>query len=194
MAARHFKRFNIKSFTASSIVLLAVSLWACESNKPEEIKAITGLEDIPTLIVTKLETTINDSGMVKYRFLTPEMAQYDKKESPYTEFPQGLNVIMYDARGQIDARIKSNYAKFLSNEKLWELKNNVEAVNQKGDVLNTEQLFWDQNKKLIYSNLFTKVTTKTEILTGIGFEANERFTTYTFRQPQGIFDIEEPAQ
>ncbi len=185
----HYKL--LKRFTASSLVLLAVSFYACESNKPEEIKAITGIEDNPSLIITKLETTINDSGMVKYRFLTPEMYQYDKKENPYVEFPQGLNVIMYDKRGQIDARIKSNYAKFLTKDKLWELKNDVEAVNQKGDVLNTEQLYWDQSKQLIYSNLFTKVTTQTEILTGIGFEANERFTSYTFRQPQGVFDIEE---
>lgn len=180
--------------TASGLVLLAVSFFSCQSNKPEEIKAVTGIEDKASLIITKLETTINDSGMVKYRFLTPEMYQYDKKEDPYTEFPKGLNVIMYDKSGQVDARIKCNYAKYLSDDKLWELKNDVEAINQKGDVLNSEQLFWDQDKKKIYSDLFTKVTTKSEILTGIGFESNERLTSYTFRHPQGVFSIEEQPQ
>ncbi len=189
MKQTHYSK--IKGIAASSMILLAVSFWSCQSNKPEEIKAITEVQDVPSLIITKLETTINDSGMVKYRFTTPELYQYDKKEKPYTEFPKGLNVIMYDKNKQIEARIKSNYAKYLTQDKLWELKNDVEAVNQKGDVLNTEQLFWDENKQLIYSNLFTKITTKSEILTGIGFESNQNLSSYTFKQPQGIFNIEE---
>ena len=176
---------------ASSITLLAASfLGACQSNKPEEIKAFTNLEELPSLSISQLETTIHDSGWVKYKFITPEMKQFDKKEPPYIDFPQGLHVIIYKKSGEVDARIKSKWAKYLIREKLWELKNDVEAQNLKGDLLNTEQLFWDETKELIYSDLYTKITTKTEILTGIGFESDQNLTRYTFRKPQGIFEIE----
>jgi LPS export ABC transporter protein LptC len=183
---------TIKHFiAASSFILLAASfLGACQSNKPEEIQALSNLEDTPTLMLTNLETSILDSGVLRYKFITEELLDFDKKEPPYYDFPQGLHVIMVTKTGQIEAEIKSNWAKNLKNQKLWELKNNVVATNQKGDVLTTEQLFWDENKQLIYSDLYTKITTKTEILTGIGFESNQNLTEYTFRKPQGIFTIE----
>ncbi|MFT3740251.1 MAG: LPS export ABC transporter periplasmic protein LptC [Breznakibacter sp.] len=177
--------------TASSTMLLVVFfLGACQSNKPEEIQAFSNLEELPSVSITKLETTIHDSGVVKYKFDTPELKQFDKKEPPYVDFPQGLHVVIYKKTGEIDARIKANWAKYLTREKLWELRNNVEAVNLEGDVLNTEQLFWDETKELVYSDLYTKITTKTEILTGIGFESDQNLSKYTFRKPQGIFEID----
>ncbi len=183
---------KIKFQTASSIsILLAVLICiGCESNKPEEIKAISNLEDTPSLIIKKLETTICDSGLIKYKFISNELLQYDKKQKPYIDFPQGLHVIIYNNKEQIDAQIKCNYAIYQQSEKLWELKNDVEAVNFKGEVLNTEQLFWDEQKHKVYSDLFVKITTPNEILTGIGFESNENLSKYLFRKPQGEFEVE----
>lgn len=177
-----------KSFIA--LLIAAFTIISCESNKPEEIKAVTNLQDIPALILTNLETVVNDSGIVKYKFIAPELYQYDKKQQPYIDFPKGLTVIIYTNTGDIDAKIQSKWAKYLVKEKLWELKNDVVAVNQKGDILNTEQLFWNEIKESVYSELYTKITTKTQILTGIGFESNQTLTKYTFHKPQGIFEIE----
>jgi len=171
-------------------LISALTIISCESNKPEEIKAVTNLQDIPALILTNLETVVNDSGIVKYKFIAPELYQYDKKQQPYIDFPKGLTVIIYTPTGDIDAKIQSKWAKYLVKEKLWELKNDVVAINQKGDILNTEQLFWNEIKESVYSELYTKITTKTQILTGIGFESNQTLTKYTFHKPQGIFEIE----
>jgi LPS export ABC transporter protein LptC len=183
---------TITQQTKNLILLLITALMiiSCESNKPEEIKAVTNLQDIPALILTNLETVVNDSGTVKYKFITPELYQYDKKQQPYIDFPKGLTVIIYTKTGDTDAKIQSKWAKYLVKEKLWELKNDVVAVNQKGDILNTEQLFWNENKESVYSELYTKITTKTQILTGIGFESNQTLTKYIFHKPQGIFEIE----
>jgi LPS export ABC transporter protein LptC len=186
-------RFKI-SFIAGAILTSTFSLAAftsCESNKPEEIKAVTNLQDVPSLVLSDIESVINDSGIVKYKFMAPELVQYDKKQPPYYDFPKGLTVILYTKTGGTEAKIKANWAKYLTKEKLWELRNNVEAQNQKGDILNTEQLFWDEKRERVYTDLYTKITTKKEILTGIGFESNQTLTEYTFRKPQGIFEIEE---
>lgn len=181
-----------KTTSASRFFLLAVCFFiACTSNKNEEINAITNIEDVPSVVVTDLETTVLDSGVVKYRILASELIQFDKKEPPYWDFPKGGQVIMYDNNGLVEAQIKSNYAKYMTRQKLWELKNDVQAINQNGEVLNTEQLFLDETKDRIYSDLFVKVTTDSEILTGIGFESNMSLTDYTFKKPQIIFEVEE---
>ena len=179
--------------TASSILLLAVTfLFACQSNKPEEIKAITNLEEQPSLIFRTLEATISDSGLIKYRFISPEVIQYDKKrEQPFIDFPQGLHLLIYNADQTIEAQIKCNVAKYLMNEKLWELKNNVEAVNFKAEVINTELLYWDEAKALIYSDQYVKITRQNEILTGNGFRSNQDLSEYTILKPKGTLEIEE---
>jgi LPS export ABC transporter protein LptC len=173
------------------IIVALVACISCESNKPEEIKALTNIEEVPLLIVYNLESTILDSGIIKYKIITPELYDYGKKDPPYLDFPKGGQIIMYDKAGKVDAQIKSQYAKFLKNEKLWELRNNVEAINQKGEVLNTELLYLDETHDRIYTDLFVKITTPTEILTGTGFESNMNLTKYSFRKPQWIFEIEE---
>jgi len=66
-----------------------------------------------------------------------------------------------------------------------EAKNNVIVTNIKGEILNTEHLIWDQNKKIIYSDVFVKITTPTQILFGKGLESDERFENWKIKNPTG---------
>jgi LPS export ABC transporter protein LptC len=193
MISKHFKHI-LKGTTAGSIFLLlavVLSTGSCQSNKPEEIKAAIDEDNLPSLSVEDLETTITDSGRVAYRFLAPEMNQYDNKEEPFTEFPLGLHLFVYNNKGEIDAQIKSKYAVYYEKDELWELQNNVEAVNFKNEVINTEQLYWDSKSHSIYSDEFIKITTDTEILTGYGFESDEQFENYSITNISGILSIDE---
>jgi LPS export ABC transporter protein LptC len=184
----------LKSSMAGSIfILLAVvlSFSACQPNKPEEINALTNREELPSLSVRDLTSTITDSGRVKYRFITPEMLQFDQRKEPAYEFPSGLHLFVYDQEEEIEAQIKCKWATHYQNENLWELRKDVEAVNAKGEVINTELLFWDVNKKTIYSDQFIKITTNTEIITGYGFESDDRLVNYKIKNISGILEIEE---
>jgi Lipopolysaccharide-assembly, LptC-related len=59
------------------------------------------------------------------------------------------------------------------------------VINAKGEKLNTEEIIWDEQKKIIYSNAFVKITTGDEIIWGIGMEANEDFTDYVIKKVTG---------
>lgn len=192
MKAIFFEKYI--SITAGKfLLLLAVIAFisSCRSNTPEEIKAVVDEGNFPSLSVNELESVITDSGRIAYRFRTPEMNQYKNRVKPYTEFPKGLHLIVYNKDEEIDAQVKSDYAIYYEKEKLWELKNNVEAVNFKNEVINTEQLFWDTEKHIIYSDEFIKITTETEILTGYGFESDEKLENYTIKNISGILAVEE---
>jgi LPS export ABC transporter protein LptC len=193
MKRRYQNIKSLKQTAGSTILLLAVVFWgwSCQSNKPDEIKAAVDEKNHPSLSVDSLETVITDSTRIAYRFLTPEMNQYDNQEKPYTEFPRGLHLIVYNDKEEIDAQIKSQYAIFHEKDNLWELQNNVEAVNFKNEVINTEQLFWDAQKHRIYSDEFIKITTDKEILTGYGFESDEKLENYTITSISGILAIDE---
>jgi LPS export ABC transporter protein LptC len=177
----------------SIFILLAivVSLPACQPNKPEKIKELTNREELPSLTLKELTSTITDSGKVKYRFITPEMQQFDQRKEPTIEFPKGLHLYIFNDLEEIDAQIKCKEAIYYQNDDLWELRNDVEAVNTNAEVINTELLFWDAENKTIYSDQFIKITTETEIITGHGFESDERMENYKIKNISGILQVEE---
>ncbi len=191
-ALKTAKRYIFKFiYTASSVLLLAVSFASCSSNKPEEIKAISRSEEMPALILRELETIITDSGTIKYRFITPELFQYPKKDNPYTELPKGFQLTIYLSDGTEDAKIKCLHAIYKDVNQLWELNNDVEAINQKGEILNTEQLFWNMADHTLYSDKFVRITSKKEIITGTGFNADESMKNWEIRNITGILELNE---
>ncbi len=185
-------KFTIKAI--SILLLIALfALYSCQPNKPEEIREFANLEELPSMTIESLTTTITDSGKIKYRFITPEMKQFDKRDKSATEFDKGLHLIIFDNEQKIDAQIKSKRAIYHESDKLWELSNDVEAVNTTGEVINTELLFWDMNKHTVYSDKFIKITTDTEIITGYGFESDERMENYKIKNISGILNIDQES-
>lgn len=184
-----------KTEASSIIILLAIviSISSCAPNKAEEIQELSNREELPSLILRDLTSTVTDSGKIKYRFITPEMAQFDQRSEPVIEFPGGLHLYVYNDSSTVEAQIKCNKAVYHQSTKLWELRNDVEAVNTKEDVINTELLFWDTAKKTVYSDQFIKITTANEIITGHGFESDERLENYKIMNISGILHVDENA-
>ncbi|MCW3804234.1 LPS export ABC transporter periplasmic protein LptC [Plebeiibacterium marinum] len=182
--------------TASGILLLAVLIftYACSSNKPEEIKAIEKIQEIPSLELEDYETFVTDSGKVKYHITTPHLLQYDKVEDPYKEFPKGGHIITYDSINVIKSEIKCQYAINHDKEKLWDLRNNVEAINEEGVIFNTEQLFWNEKEKRIYTDKFIKITTEDKIITGYGLEADQSLNNYEIKNVSAVLGVDEEMQ
>ena len=67
---------------------------------------------------------------------------------------------------------------------------NVRGHNAGGNQLETEQLFWNQKSKLVYSNVDSKITQNTDVVYGDGFESDERFEEFVVRNPKGKVTVE----
>lgn len=78
----------------------------------------------------------------------------------------------------------------LEKQQLWEAKGNVRGHNAGGNQLETEQLFWNQKSKLVYSNVDSKITQNTDVVYGDGFESDERFEEFVVRNPKGKVTVE----
>ncbi len=193
MKPQFYINWNHTINKTASTLLLAVLFFnlACTSNKPEEIKAIQADQNTPSLELVDFETLVSDSGKIKYHIITPLLLNYDKAEEPYKEYPKGGHIMTYDSIGKISAQIKCKYAIFKDKDQLWDLRNDVEAVNDEGVVFNTEQLFWDQKVGQIYTDKFIKITTKDEIITGYGFTAKENLKEYRLNKMSGTISLDE---
>ncbi|MFQ9504704.1 MAG: LPS export ABC transporter periplasmic protein LptC [Alistipes indistinctus] len=133
-----------------------------------------------------LRLVYSQNGNLSYRFETPLLERYELAREPYMEFRKGVKVETYnDTTHLVESTLTANYAIFLENQQLWEAKGNVVATNAQGQKLETEQLFWNQKSKRIYSNVDSKVTQKDGVILGEGFESDEQFQDFIFRRPKG---------
>lgn len=154
-------------------------------NDIEKIKAFNPSDILPVLQAENFQTTYSDSGVVRFFLKTPEMKKFEQDETSFVEFPQGLLLIKYNEKKEVISTISARYAKQFVKEHRWEVKNDVVATNNLGDTLKTEHLIWDEQSGKIYNNEFVKVIRPDQIITGIGFEADQNLTNWRIRNPKG---------
>lgn len=182
-------KFHKPLYIAATYLVAAISLLSCEG-KEETLPAMERSLR-PSLHAKDVKTLVSDSGVVRYRVNTDEWFVYDKAEKPYWEFPIGLRLERFDPAKNVDAELQSKYAHYLTDEKLWDLRDSVNATNLEGEHFECDQLFWDERAERIYSNGKIKITKKDRVIYGQGFESNQTLTKYTIRKPEGIFPIKE---
>ncbi len=177
------------------VVLVLLSLWlttGCE-NDIERINLLTNDKGVPTISGTNVKVIYSDSGKVKVQILAPSYKQFPKVERPYMEFPEGMEVYFYDDSLMMESEIQSNYAVYYTEERLWHATGNVEVHRlNNGDALNTEELFWDEAKQLIYSDVYTKIQNQDGTFYGKrGFEAFQDFTKWELKGSSGTVNVQD---
>ncbi|MCQ2341680.1 MAG: LPS export ABC transporter periplasmic protein LptC [Paludibacteraceae bacterium] len=175
------------------IGLLAIIalLSACGKGVRLQADAIDDRTAVPILDAGGVSTLISDSGVTRYRINAERWQVYDKAEPSYWEFIDGVYLEKFDENLQVDASIQADYAKYLDQQGLWELRGHVHAKNEAGEQFDTPQLFWNQNTERVYSDSMITIRRATSTLVGIGFQSNQTMTEYTILQPTGFFPIEE---
>ena len=182
-----------KMSVAVTVMVAATFLFLACTNSPEDIKLVTGQEEVLPLNVQKnIIYEYSDSSYKRLEVRAPEVQDFSQIKEPYREFSLGIDVTFFDKLGNPESHLRANYAKENINEKLWEARGDVVVVNEKGEQINTEQLFWDVKKEMIYSNVFVKISTGEEVIMGDGFEADQNFTSYKIKgNVKGEIQIEE---
>jgi LPS export ABC transporter protein LptC len=172
---------------------IAFFIQAC-TNDVKEVHELTQTSDFPLRLQYNVHYEYSDSARKQIDIKAAEALDFTDVEPAYIEFSKGIQVNFYTRTGEQEAFLKANYAKFLPDENLWEARGNVVVINSKKEELNSEELIWDQNQKLIYSTQFVKIITPESILTGEGFEADQNFSKWKITGSSGSIDIDEELE
>ncbi|WP_245328393.1 LPS export ABC transporter periplasmic protein LptC [Hymenobacter aquaticus] len=177
-------------------LLIAGSSWSCQEKEAEVTKkkvVYTG----PAAETTNVLTLLSDSAKLQIRLTAPVEQTFETGDQIY---PKGVKVSFYGEGGRtVINTLQGNYAKYDKAKNLYVVRGDVRVANQiKQQKMNTEELFYDRLKAIIYTKpaTFVRVETQTEILTGNGLTANQDFSRYSILKPTGVFTInpETPAQ
>lgn len=174
------------------LVLLAVALafaGGCTKERKVDVAASLNPAVMPTMKTVNVSTLISDSGIIQYKIVAPVWYVYDLADTPYWKFPQGLYLRKYDRQFRVIASVAADSARYFKNQRIWRLDGNVEMHKEPRDLFLTEQLFWNERERRIYSDSFIHIENATHQIEGYGFVSDDRLTTYTIKRPTGIFPV-----
>jgi LPS export ABC transporter protein LptC len=170
--------------------IVTVISFSCQNNNIEQIKTFSHPPGAPELVADTIEMLYSDSAIIRFRLECPKLLIYEDEEEPYNEFPDGFKITQYDKNRKVIAIIMASYGKKFQKKELWEAKQNVVIVTEKGDSLKTELLYWDQKKELIYTDQYVKIIQPDKNITGVGFESDMQMRKWKIIKPRGPISIE----
>jgi LPS export ABC transporter protein LptC len=174
------------------LAIVASTIFVSCKNDIEKVNLLTSRSNMPAFSVYGFETAYSDSGRIMIELKAKEMSRYEGKNLKYDEYRYGLSVRFFDDLGSVSATLRCSYARFLIEKELWEIKSDVEIDNiSRNEKINTELLYWDMTRELVYSDKFVRITTEDEILTGDGFESNQDFSEWKILKPAGVISIKD---
>jgi LPS export ABC transporter protein LptC len=132
-----------------------------------------------------------DSARLKAIISTPLMIRFPERKNPYSEMPKGLSAQFYNDQGEPNSRLSANYGINFEQQKLIQLRDSVRVYNTMGEELKSEELYWDQVRKKIYTNTYVVIKRAGDTIRGDGFESNENFTKYRITKPHGRVKLKE---
>lgn len=178
----------------AAVGVVASSLASCGEEKHSYVpNAISG-ELTPTMQTFDVNTFISDSGYTRYHITSPLWGMYEDAAEPFWKFPDGLFLEQYDRDLNPTSSIRCDSARYLSQKRIWRLDGNVVMINTAGDSFLTQQVFWDQVRREVYSDSFIHIVRSDRIIEGYGFTSNEPMTSYTVNKPTGIFPSNRRSQ
>ncbi len=169
------------------IAALVAGLTGChslsEKNKPKEVFAG------PRMDIKNVNMLYSDSARVKVHMTAPrqlEMDNYDRL------FPDGVMLEFFDNTGQKTTIITSKKGRMKYENQIYTVYDSVVVRNlAKNEIMNTEELNWQQREQKVFTEKHVAIRTPEELLEGEGLDAKQDFSWYRIRKPTGVFPVEQ---
>lgn len=176
-----------------SILFTTIALYSC-SDKLPTVEGIA-LDKKPSQVVRNMVVSQKENGVISVRMEASVMERYDvSSDTTYEYFPDNFAVYAYKPDGSLETELTSNYARHSveSNDETWAAYGNVVVKNYiKGEIIETDTIYWDKEKKKIFTDCYVKLYSPQGMMQGYGLESDERASNATLLQPFDSYGIIE---
>ncbi len=164
-------------------------LGSCDSSL-KEVQKINVSEFSPSGDADSITLKYTDSGKIKAVLVASKMLDYATVKYPFTEFPNGVNVTLYDQKAR-RTFIRSDYAIQFKGTDLIDLQGNVKISTEDNQVLETQQLYFDQKNEWFFTEGKFKFTAPKGNSIGEGIDFNKDFTIMNTQKFSGEIEQSE---
>jgi LPS export ABC transporter protein LptC len=174
--------FNTSFFLAA--LLGCFFICSCE-NKMEDVDRFSK-RTITVEEGNNIESYLSNGGVLRARLTAPVFLRH-QSEIPRVEFTNTLHVYFYDSLKRVESQLFAKYGEYKENESKVFLRDDVIVFNVKGDTLRTDELYWDQNRQIFYTDKAVEISQtapQRQKLYGIGLIASQDLTKLTVKNLQ----------
>ena len=176
---------NLKNIITYIVTVFAVAMFfSCESNF-KEVQKLNEKKFLPTGQADTINLVYTDSGKVKAILISPKMIDYGSLQNPYTEFPKGIRVTIYDDnenKNYVDA----DYAVSYKKTNLIDLQGNVKITTSDNKIFETSQLYFDQKNEWFFTEKQFKYSDgQGGFLQGPGVDFSKDFKIFNMQRSNG---------
>nr|WP_293874033.1 LPS export ABC transporter periplasmic protein LptC [Flavobacterium sp.] len=170
-------------------ILFCFTIMACESNF-RDVQKMGFAEFSPSGDADFINLKYTDSGRITANLISPKMLDYATVEYPFTEFPKGIHLTLFDKNGK-ETYIDAKYAITHKTTNIIDLQENVKISNQSGNVLETEQLFYDQKNEWFFTEKKFKFNSPKGVSYGEGIDFSKDFKKVNSKKISGEIQSEK---
>lgn len=172
-----------------SLLFSSVLFSSCES-KIAEMQRKLSKQDLQKERIEEVEMLYSDSAIVRMRIQAPILFNYIETGKEKKEFAEGLKVDFYNENAIITSTLTAQYAIQHQRENRIVIQKKVVVKSKNGEMLETEELIWNELQKELYTDKAVKISTKDELIYGYGFRSNQEFTEWKISKVNGRFNVE----
>ncbi len=166
-------------------ILIVTMFFSCESDI-QKVKQLSETSFIPSGEADSLNLKYTDSGKIKSILVSQKMLDYSNIKNPFTEFPKGIKVTLFDNKGFITT-IVSDYAISYKRTNIIDLQGNVTITSHDGKKLETSQLYFDQKNEWFFTEKHFKYSDESGgYLEGPGVDFSKDFKIFNMQKSSGL--------
>lgn len=172
------------TFGIPVFILLTGILFSCV-NDLDTIRKVTYDSKAADEVTQHLNVMYTDSGYARVRIYATYAERFSKPED-ITKLKDGIKVDFFSEDGEIVSVLTSRYGQINHTTGIIQVRDSVELRNlENKQLLETEELHWNQRDSSIYSDKNVVVTTPDKVGYGQGIQTNQNFDYYEILKPYG---------
>jgi len=137
---------HVLKLVVALIVLVNLS---CKDNFAQ-LKTISQFDALPIGEADTIRVVYTELAKTIAVLTAPKNIDYTNQPFPYSEFPNGVQVVLYDENNK-ETHVMADYGVIYSRTDIVDLRGNVFVTTPEGAVLNTSQLYWDIKKEWVFT-------------------------------------------
>ena len=180
----------MKSFSISWLLLCSAVLFfsGCENKTQPSVLSTVDSRTLPQQESWNSTIVVSDSGHITAIILAGYIRVFESDRK--TQMSQGVRVRFFNPQGVQTSILTSEEGSVDESTNNLEARKNVVVVSSDSSRMTTEQLFWNNQRQLIYTPEYVQITSKKDRLQGHGFESDQGLKNYRIFRVTGRSETE----
>ena len=166
-----------------------ILLLSCDNDK-KIIENFINPQSLPLEEMKNATILYTENGDIIVKIISDKMTRIKNPED-IIKFSNGVIVDFYTDTSDKKSVLTCENATVNNKSQIMIATDNVILVSSEKKELMTEELIWDQNKNLIYTEREVKITTDDEVIYGEGFSSTPDFMEYEIKKAKGSFNLKK---